>query len=1531
MSTSCVSHPRLSNGEKSPLFSRLKNFLGDRKSAEDVYYRVINPSFREVFPNVRFDHNGEPLLEDLITQCGIGHNKSNEAMLDYLNSEYGTEPVPKTMQSAIELQNRAASFNINNPLSKKYSAEITSSGHDVSMEIVTATGNGRDLGKQQRFNAELNNQLVKLLNSWGADVAALTELEEASNINGVMDLSAGVNAATGLKEVIRISKRHRWSNVSAKQNVLSEEEQEILKNAPRDSQGRLLAPNGKPSNLTEKQYAQVRTKAFKNWFGDWENNPSQASKVVDENGEPLVVYHYTDNEGLTKFSTEFDNYFSKTGGTKKAIFFTTDNVVPGSEDNFLTSRKAKLSLFLNIKNLETFNGTKDDLHKQGTSYREVVNKSSEREGSENGIVFTGFDDNRKENQTIYIVHNPNQIKSATDNLGAFSSTENDITDDTYDSNILAEEWGHFVVDAVKDNPLRDRMLNSLKNEKVLQRVLGSEYDRYNDVYKGDIDLMAKEALGKMMAQVLNNYDPTAPNDRLFERYKKSVLDFFGKRDADEIDEIINKVREQVYEFTTNVFNGKYQLDISSRDYNKRLFNLGNDVSRDYNILKRIIQQEKKRLAIYGKGAKATAKEREEKKGSFDEKQKLFIDKLSNDLENHRELEGIYTYLTEAIKILRQLSDKLDAVHNSQTSWKDEFSTLRSIRDYMSSYGSIMEELRQEMHRAKQEGDMRLKEKLQESLDEFSGLLAGLGSDWAEVSKDKFARFLAPFEGESISMFIRGERKKYNIRELLDYIEKDISIVERWTDAMADSTDPILRIYDSLVKDQKNKARYKTINDEKEILMHSKKLEDAGIKNTDFIYEKTSDGKITGNFVTRYNWGDYFAALSKYAKSLPKDMDREEKSILISRWKRANTDKNGNPIEKYYNPQYDAIQRNAAMKEYYDFIINLKRNLDYRLPARYVRFNKAPQIRRDFLERVMGKGNKFQYLWESFKDNLVRREDDTEFAYARQDFEGNQIYNLPIYYTRPLKDKNDLSTDCTSTMIAYAAMANDYAAMNDIIDALETGRTILSERRVAQTRGGRIMREVLNKVPSNLTKKGDVANFMDRLNDFMLMQVYGEQMKDEGTISILGLGVDVGKAANMLDKLQSYGTTALSVLTGTANLTQNIVISNIEAISGQFFGKSELAKADWEYTKLLPEYLGEIGNRIQISKMALFAEKFNVLQDYKQHVRGIDWNRKTWFSRFFKEGSLWFTTSAGDHYTQMRTGLALAMRLKLQDKNGKPISLYDALEVKYLDEAHPEYGANLVIKEGVTDQDGKAVDDRYFTSVTKKIRGINDKLYGIYNQEDKNAMQSRAVGRLLMMYRNWMRPLWLKRYGVERYNYDTSTFEEGYYRTLWNFMNTLRKDLKEGELDIVKQWHNLNDAQKSNIYRGLAEIATFLSLIGIIVTLKGTPDDDDKDNWLTEYITYSIIRLKADLGSLIPGPTMLDEGLRLFDNPFAAVRVLKNSRQLLKLFDPDTWTTEIDQGIYKGYTQAEKIMLQPIPFIRQFQNLFDPEEPTRWYK
>ena len=39
--------------------------------------------------------------------------------------------------------------------------------------------------------------------------------------------------------------------------------------------------------------ALIKNNPFEKWFGDWENDPQNASKVVDKNGRPLIVYHGT--------------------------------------------------------------------------------------------------------------------------------------------------------------------------------------------------------------------------------------------------------------------------------------------------------------------------------------------------------------------------------------------------------------------------------------------------------------------------------------------------------------------------------------------------------------------------------------------------------------------------------------------------------------------------------------------------------------------------------------------------------------------------------------------------------------------------------------------------------------------------------------------------------------------------------------------------------------------------------------------------------------------------------------------------------------------------------------------------------------------------------------------------------------------------------------------------------------------------------------------------------------------------------------
>ncbi|HDR1492815.1 TPA: hypothetical protein QB412_001638, partial [Pasteurella multocida] len=56
------------------------------------------------------------------------------------------------------------------------------------------------------------------------------------------------------------------------------------------------------TELSYHQWVQVRTPEFKAWFGDWENDPENASKVVNpKTGEPLLVYHGSSNYEFNTF------------------------------------------------------------------------------------------------------------------------------------------------------------------------------------------------------------------------------------------------------------------------------------------------------------------------------------------------------------------------------------------------------------------------------------------------------------------------------------------------------------------------------------------------------------------------------------------------------------------------------------------------------------------------------------------------------------------------------------------------------------------------------------------------------------------------------------------------------------------------------------------------------------------------------------------------------------------------------------------------------------------------------------------------------------------------------------------------------------------------------------------------------------------------------------------------------------------------------------------------------------------------------
>jgi len=122
--------------------------------------------------------------------------------------------------------------------------------------------------------------------------------------------------------------------------------------APKYNDGGLIAPNGKPSNLTPEQYKLVRTKAFKDWFGDWENDPENASKVVDENGEPMVVFRGSKSKN--------PNYIPHKHELSNGIYFSTKkDVAELYTTSFWQNWVGRIfECFLNIRNLDYYDTLK---------------------------------------------------------------------------------------------------------------------------------------------------------------------------------------------------------------------------------------------------------------------------------------------------------------------------------------------------------------------------------------------------------------------------------------------------------------------------------------------------------------------------------------------------------------------------------------------------------------------------------------------------------------------------------------------------------------------------------------------------------------------------------------------------------------------------------------------------------------------------------------------------------------------------------------------------------------------------------------------------------------------------------------------------------------------------------------------------------------------------------------------------------------------------------------------------------------------
>lgn len=1118
---------------------------------------------------------------------------------------------------------------------------------------------------------------------------------------------------------------------------------------------------------------------------------------------------------------------------------------------------------------------------------------------------------------------------------------------------LPEEFAHFAIEALGDHPLVTRLMNYLMTGNNTKIALGEDYDLYHISYNGDVTKLAKEAMGKMVAKsLLNNEEIEGSTVKpLFSRLKAAIFSFFKRMSINELEKAKIDANNTASKIAKGVLNGALENDISVYNIQKPglLYSVSNKISKEKQVLEAIIENKTKAYNIAAK---------RNPDGKFTKAQQLFLDKLETDLLDNNELKGIYSALEDAVTNLTSVENRFTALSTGDTPLKEKAKTLRAARDFMFGYAGMIKDIKDVLMDESKDDDENYYESIRSLVDDTTILLDTLFLKYEKIARPLFADFLKPIMGDSVNVaFGKNKGAKIDINELLLKSSKDISFFDRWLDSMADSSDYLLRIMDHAVKLSKGAARLTTITMQKELEAAVTLLEQSGTKNTEFMFERDSKGNVTKRYLTEIDYPAFYEAKTKFYEGLKEEFgENPEGKKLLERnrqsreWQMFNTERGNPKLSLYSSAAFKKLT--AGELTYYKTVMALKSELDNMLPENYTKLNNSVKIRKDLVERLKTSGNKGHQLIEAIKDNFIKRSDDTEYGdkTTSKDFEGNEVQSLPIYYTKLNEGEstNDISMDVTTTLTAYAAMANDYYEMGKIINSLEVGRALIKDREYIENRSGKPLVEkykVMGRtITKELTRKGSKTFAQDRLDDFFTMQVYGKYMADEGTL----MGMDKGKLANFINKSTALNTLAVNILSGISNVATGKVMMRIESFSGEFFNERDTIIADKNYTKAMKGYVGDIGNKIKTSKLSLWSQLFNVAQDYSAEIKDINYDRRDWYKKMFTSNSLFFLSNAGEHWMQHRTSLALANKTLLLDKNGKKISLWDACEVVYIDANNKALGATLEIKDGVTNLDGSEFDQSDIIKFSRKTAAINQKMHGIYNLEDRSAAQRLAIGRLAIMFRKWIKPSLNRRFKSANHNFDLGSTTEGYYNTsgrfiqsvfsdikgdenIAGFLNKLVFDLSNTKYQISANWKSLHKTEKANIRRALTEVSHLLAL-ALVLGLIDWDDEEDK-NWIYATTEYQLRRLYTELGALVPGKTMVSEGLKLIQAPAAGVNIVEGALNLVSLLNPYSYMTEMQSGRYKGHSVAYKSLFNSPLIIgnRTIYRGLNPETGIPFYK
>lgn len=719
--------------------------------------------------------------------------------------------------------------------------------------------------------------------------------------------------------------------------------------------------------------------------------------------------------------------------------------------------------------------------------------------------------------------------------------------------------------------------------------------------------------------------------------------------------------------------------------------------------------------------------------------------------------------------------------------------------------------------------------------------------------------------------------------------------------------------------------------------------------SEYIYEAVGD-RGTYYIQSQIDWNKYNKAKARQRINLEKQgIKGFQLRDAMDAWIESNTEPDSTygtnqrfpKLSKYGKKENFRANWDAAQNQYYDTMMQIKAEIDSMLPAYAQQLYRPPQLRASWLD-IIKKGMDGKMTLKQVVRNLLDRmnpikirEDDTQYGQmfvngeeyynGEGDFSGSVMRKIPVFYTQRLKDQNDLLLDFSGALSSWAHTAINYDTMFKIKNIVDLMADYIKSKHPLAKKDGVVQAEMVENraihVMSLLKDKASAFGVNHLVDGFLDKHMYGIEMKSQG------------KGWRILQALVNY-TSLNQLAPNLKGAISNFLVGEhqmlIDSIAGsvrkRFGGDAMYSLSDYVAANALM-----FGTKVQqgtlmdhltndVNSLAhLLNERFDPLQEIAQEMGGKRYYNSPFRQMIggFNAMGMYSMGEAAIHYVNM---YAVLLHEKVLDENGKKVSLYKAF--KRSDSTSGN--RTLEIKSGYKMLDGHDITEAYLDEVKDKIRYINQNTHGSMNTEDKGLIHQHMAGRAVMNFRQWMVEHYSRRYRGRHWDASQHQFVEGYFNTVYKLAQSYISDYIGFVNDAHCHWNELDNAQKENVFRAIAEVSLLACLYGLSHAL-GDPDDHKKEFWYRMWI-YQVKRLILDEEASTPWG-IPKEGVTLIDSPVASVKTINGILYpVTGLIQGDAGKT-LQSGRYKGWNKYGRNLLKNAPFYNQIDQLLHMDEES----